>query len=281
MKANRFTQISNSIIWLCLTLFAVIPLLCLIFTSVMPETPVLHPTMLRFTLHHYSEVLGPTYRYVIIKSIYLGLTTTLICLFIAYPYALCLTKLKQKNRGIILLLTIIPFWTSSLLRTYAIITILKTQGLLNKLLLKLHLIHKPILILFTKSAVLIGLVYNLLPFMILPLYHSIENLDPDLYDAAYDLGASRIQTFFKVTLPLTLHGILSGCIMVFLPAITLFYIPDLLGGAKTLLLGNLIQYEFLMAQNWPLGAAIGVTLLGSIALLSYVATLIRELNPNE
>lgn len=274
MKTSRFSRGAAIVIWLAIILFALIPLLCLFLTSLLPEE-ITEPTALRFTFEHYQTVLSPIYRHLIFKSILLGLSTTAICLLLAYPYALCLAQLPQRSRGIILLLTIIPFWTSSLLRTYAIMTILKTHGLLNKLLINLHLIQSPFLLLFTKSAVLIGLVYNLLPFMILPIYHSIESLDPNLLDAAFDLGASKWHSFIKVILPLTLPGIMSGCTMTFLPAITLFYIPDLLGGAKSMLLGNLIQYEFLTAQNWPLGSAIGMSLLFAIAFMAGASQLIK------
>jgi spermidine/putrescine transport system permease protein len=151
------------------------------------------------------------------------------------------------------------------------ITMLKPKGIINSILLWLHVIDKPLQILFTDTAVIIGSVYNLLPFMVLPLLTNIERLDHQYIDAARDLGANRFTTFSKIILPLTMPGIVSGCILVFLPAMTIFYIPDLLGGAKSILLGNLIQNQFLITQNWPLGSAISVvfTLLLIALLLIY------------
>jgi spermidine/putrescine transport system permease protein len=168
------------------------------------------------------------------------------------------------------LLVIIPFWTSSLIRTYSMITMLKPKGVISSILISLGIINKPLALLFTDTSVMIGLVYNLLPFMILPLLTNIERLDKKLIDAARDLGANRFTTFRRVILPLTMPGILSGCILVFLPAMTIFYIPDLLGGSKSILLGNLIQNQFLIAQNWPLGSAISVVFTLLLAVLLFI-----------
>ena len=171
-----------------------------------------------------------------------------------------------------MLLVIIPFWTSSLIRSYALIAIIKAKGILNSLLIALGIIHQPLSILFTNSAVIIGLVYNLLPFMILPIMTNVERLDNRLIDAARDLGANRFTTFRKVIIPLTMPGIIAGSILVFLPAMTIFYIPDILGGAKSILLGNLIQNQFLIAENWPMGSAISaiLTLVLATLILIYV-----------
>jgi len=169
------------------------------------------------------------------------------------------------------LLVIVPFWTSSLLRSYAIITIIQAHGILNTLLLKLHVIHAPLQLLYTNTAVLIGLVYNLFPFVVLPLFANMEKMDWRLIEAAQDLGANNITVFFRVILPMTRSGIFSAILLTFLPAMTLFYIPDLLGGAKSLLLGNLIQMEFLEIHNWPMGATVSfaLTLIMSVLLLFY------------
>ena len=179
--------------------------------------------------------------------------------------------MQSRYKSLMTLLIVIPFWTSSLIRTYSMITMLKPKGVISTILLKLGIIAKPLALLFTDSSVMIGLVYNLLPFMVLPLLTNIERLDGRLIDAARDLGANRLTTFRKIILPLTMPGIVSGSILVFLPAMTIFYIPDLLGGSKSILLGNLIQNQFLIAQNWPLGSAISVvfTLILGILILIY------------
>jgi spermidine/putrescine transport system permease protein len=178
-------------------------------------------------------------------------------------------------------LVVIPFWTSSLVRTYALIIVLKANGLLNTVLLWLGLVQQPLPLLYTNTAVFIGLVYTLLPFMILPLYAAIEKFDPALMEAGYDLGASRLQVLRHILLPITLPGIIAGATMVFLPALGLFYVPDLLGGARSMLLGNLIKNQFLAARNWPLGAAASMTLtiLMGLLLWAYFVSVRRSGDP--
>ena len=161
----------------------------------------------------------------------------------------------------------IPFWTNSLVRTYAIRTVLGTHGLLNTLLLATGVIHTPLKLLYTDTAVILGLFYLMLPFMILPLYANLEKLDYRLVEAARDLGASPLQIFRRVIVPLSLPGIFAGCIMVFVPTMGLFYVASLLGGARQLLIGNLIQQQFLNARNWPLGSATSVLLILLMAIM--------------
>jgi spermidine/putrescine transport system permease protein len=217
-------------------------------------------------LKHYFTILSePLYLKVFWRSFKLAATCTLLCLLIAYPFAYFFTKVKARYKSLLLLLIIIPFWTSSLIRTYAIISMLKAKGILNTGLMALGLIQTPIQLLHTPIAVIIGLVYDLLPFMILPLYTSFEKLNPLYVDAARDLGANRFMVFSKIIFPLTLPGIFSGSLLVFLPAMSIFYIPDILGGSKSLLLGNLIQRQFLM-NNWPLGAALSVILISMLII---------------
>jgi spermidine/putrescine transport system permease protein len=224
-----------------------------------------------FTLENYLQLNNSIYVKIFKQSFYIAGTCTLICLLVGYPFAYIIARMQSRFKGLLTLLVIIPFWTSSLIRTYSMITMLKPKGVISSILISLGIINKPLALLFTDTSVMIGLVYNLLPFMILPLLTNIERLDKKLIDAARDLGANRFTTFRRVILPLTMPGILSGCILVFLPAMTIFYIPDLLGGSKSILLGNLIQNQFLIAQNWPLGSAISVvfTLLLAVLLLIY------------
>jgi len=221
----------------------------------------------RLSLSAYGRLLSPEFLSVFASSTALAGGTTLICLLMGYPFAWVLARAPQKWRGFLLLLTIIPFWTNSLIRTYALIALLNAKGLINAALLGLGLIDQPLELLYTDFAVFLGLTYTLLPFMVLPLYGSIEKLDPRLAEAARDLGAGRLETFLRVSLPLTMPGIAAGCMFVFLPAMGMFYIPDVLGGARTLLLGSFIKAQFLTARDWPFGAAASVVLMLLMAVL--------------
>jgi len=225
---------------------------------------------LPLSLHSYGRLLSPLFAGVFADSFALAAGTTLLCLLAGYPFAYILARLPKARRPMLLLLVIIPFWTNSLIRTYALVFILKTEGLLNDVLLGLHLLSEPLSLLYTETAVFVGLTYTLLPFMILPLYASIEKLDERLLEAARDLGASRPRVFWRITVPLTAPGIAAGCMLVFLPSFCLFYIPDILGGAKTLLVGNFIKNQFLSARDWPLGSAASMLLTAVMALLAVV-----------
>lgn len=263
---NNFRNFSVAIIATWMGVFALLAFLIVLYTSFIQPNPQDMFNM-RFTLGNYETLFSSLYVIVFFKSFYIAGASTLICILVGYPFAYILARKTSRWKDMLLLLLIIPFWTSSLIRSYAMVAILKTKGVLNNFLLHLGLIHHPLQLLFTNSAVIIGLVYNLLPFMILPLYANLEKFDNRLIEAARDLGASKVRTFTKVILPLSIPGIWAGSILVFLPAMTLFYIPDLLGGAKSLLLGNLIENQFLLTQNWPLGSAISVTLTVVMGLM--------------
>lgn len=223
------------------------------------------------TFQNYLQLFNPAYLRILLQSLYLAGSCTALCLIIGYPFAFIIARSKSKHRSLLLLLVMIPFWTSSLIRTYAIMALIKAKGILNTVLLAIGIIHHPLPILYSYWAVLFGCVYDLLPFMILPLYANIEKLNPELLEAAQDLGASKIRTMLQVVFPLTMPGIIAGTLLVFLPAMTMFYIPVLLGGAKNLLLGNLIENQFLSANNWPMGAAISmlITLVMGIMIFIY------------
>jgi spermidine/putrescine transport system permease protein len=222
---------------------------------------------LPLTLESYRQLADPLYLEVLLGSTVLALSATVICLLVSYPFAFWLTRVPARRRALPLALVIIPFWTNSLVRTYAIRTLVATQGPLNKLLIAASVIDAPLPLLYTGGAVVFGLVYVLLPFMILPLYAVMEKLDWRLVEAARDLGAGPLAAFRRVVLPLTLPGIIAGSLMVFLPGVGMFYVADLLGGAKELLVGNLIKNQFLDARNWQFGAALSVALLAVLALL--------------
>ncbi len=269
MKDSRFKQFSLTVIWLWLFIFAVLPLCLMLIASFMShdENSV---AQLPLTFENYQQLHNLVYLQIFKKSFILAGVATFFCLILGYPFAYIIARMQSNWKSLLLMLVIIPFWTSSLIRSYALIAILKAKGLINTLLLTLGIIHQPLSLLFTNTAVIIGLVYNLLPFMILPIMTNVERLDHRLIDAARDLGANRFTIFRKIIIPLTMPGIIAGAILVFLPAMTLFYIPDILGGAKSILLGNLIQNQFLIAQNWPLGSAISVMLTLILAVLVLV-----------
>ncbi|MCS6782061.1 MAG: ABC transporter permease [Gloeomargarita sp. SKYBB_i_bin120] len=218
------------------------------------------------TLENYARLWNPTYGEILLRSVGLALGTTLVCLVLGYPLALWMATRPQPWRTVVLLLVIIPFWTNFLVRTYAWMVLLGQRGVVNALLVGLGLIREPLDLLFTPTAVWIGLVYGYLPFMVLPLYSTLEKFDFTLVWAAQDLGANFWQVLYRVLLPLTRRGITVGCLLVFIPSVGAFITPDILGGAKSLMVGNLIQNQFLKTLNWPLGAALSVVLMAFITL---------------
>lgn len=250
--------------------FVLIPNVMILVTSFLQRDEAAF-VRLDFTLENYRRIIDPVYLQVFGHSAAMALVATLICLALGYPFAFALTRTRPGLRHLLLLLVIIPFWTNSLIRTYAIRTLLATQGALNQFLLFTGIIDEPLRLLYTGTAVTIGLVYILFPFMVLPLFAVMEKLDTRLMEAAADLGAGRFQTFVRVIIPLTLPGIIAGGLLVFLPALGMFYVADLLGGAKDLLIGNFIKNQFLDARDWPFGAAasVAMTLVMALMLIAY------------
>lgn len=242
-------------VWLIVFSFIPIGLMCI--TSFLSKDSA-NLVSLPFTLSNYSNLFTPVFMNVFLRSLILSLITTSLCLCMAYPFSYLL--IKSKHQSVLLLLIIIPFWTSSLVRTYALLSILKFNGILNNLLIKLHIINHPLPFLYSNFAVISGLVYNLFPFMVLPIFTNMELFDFKLIEAAKDLGARRLSLFFRVFLPNTARGITSGCLLVLLPAMTFFYIPNILGGARSVLLGNMIQNQFLVLEDWPQGSASSILL---------------------
>ncbi|MFV0446881.1 MAG: spermidine/putrescine ABC transporter permease PotB [Vibrio sp.] len=266
-KFNLQTSIISLIVgWL--VLFVLIPNMMIIATSFLTRDEA-NLIELTFTFDNYLRLLDPLYAKVMLHSFYMAIVATILCLIIGYPFAYIVAKMPEKWRPIMLFLIIVPFWTNSLIRTYGLKIVLGTQGILNKALLGLGLIDAPLRLMYTETAVMIGLVYILLPFMILPLYSAIEKLDDTYIEAARDLGANKIQTLTKVILPLTMPGIIGGCLLVLLPALGMFYISDLLGGAKNLLIGNVIKSQVLNARDWPFGAATSIALTIAMAIMLY------------
>lgn len=204
---------------------------------------------------------GTVYWTVSLRSVIYAALTTGVCLLLGYPVAWFIGRAPERRRNLLLTLVMIPFWTSFLVRTYAWITILSTEGLLNSFLQYTHLISEPFEMLYTPGAVVLGLIYNYLPFLILPVYGSVEKLDNSLIEASFDLGAGPLRTFQRVILPLTWPGIVAGILLVFIPAIGMFGITQLMGGGIQPTIGEVIQNQFLQARDAPFGAALGMTLV--------------------
>ncbi|MCR5089533.1 MAG: ABC transporter permease [Oscillospiraceae bacterium] len=222
-----------------------------------------------FTLRNYSRILEPLYFRTLTESVKLAFTVTVFVCLLGYPFGYYMAKLPPKRRALMLLLVMIPFWTSSLMRLYGWIIILRANGLLDKLLMGLHLTRKPLKLLYTYPAVVIGMVYALLPFMMLSVYSSVEKMDWSLVEAARDLGASPAKAFFTVTLRLTMPGLMTGVILTFVPSMGLFFVADILGGNKIVLLGSVIQEQLMKVHDWPFAAALSVILMLMTSLLIF------------
>lgn len=268
----RGTVLALSWGWLLALVLA--PNLLVLAASLLTRDPV-HFLQLPLTLDSYRRLLDPLYLRVFLDSLALALATTLGCLLLGYPFAWALSRIRARWRPLLVFLLILPFWTNSLVRTYAIKQLLAANGPLNGALLALGLIDAPLELLYTQGAVILGLVYLLLPFMILPLYAVFEDLRPELLLASRDLGAGRFATFVHVLIPLTLPGILAGTLLVLLPALCMFYVADILGGARVLLVGNVIKNQFLDARDWPFGAAASILLTAAMAVLLFAHRLAR------
>ena len=246
-----------------------------------------------FYHHNYGRILGwadgvyeefdIVYAKIFFRSIRLALITVFFTLLICYPAALWISNLNPKLRNFFIFLITLPFFASLVVRLFAWMIILKPSGILNQFLLGLNIIDEPFLMLFTEGAVIVGMIYVLIPFMFLPLYASIEKIDPKLLEASKDLGANKFKTFYKVTLPLSLPGIMAGSILVFIPSLGNFIVPDLLGGAKVVMIGNLIEQAFINGRNWPFGSAISMILMTTVVifLIFYVRSISKYENQTE
>jgi spermidine/putrescine transport system permease protein len=256
-----------------MVVLAIIPYLILLGASFVDQSEQANGNF-SLSLANYAHLLSPEIFSMAVDSIVMAAVAALLCLLVGYPFAYILAQAPAKVQPLLLLLVMIPFWTNSLIRTYALVMMLKADGIINTILLGLHLIDTPLQLMYTPLAVFIGLVYTLLPFMILPLYAALKALDPRLLEAGRDLGASRLHTFFRITVPLTMPGIIAGTMLVFLPALGMFYVADVLGGSKAMLLGNFIRDQFLIYRNIPMGSAASVTMtvaMGLMLLLHHLA----------
>ena len=213
------------------------------------------------TLENYKNIFTPVYLETFYESLKLAVICVILIVLVGYPFGYFMAKLSSAWKKRVSMLLMIPFWTSALIRMYGWIIIFRSNGVLDKLLMALHITDKPLKLLYTYPAVVVGMVYALVPFMILAVYSSAEKMDWSLVEAARDLGASPLKAFLTVTLRLTMPGIMSGIVLTFVPSMGLFFIADILGGNKVVLVGNLIQEQLMKARNWPFAAALSVALM--------------------
>ena len=245
---------------LLLVFLIAIPLL---YVGVMSfcSTDQYYNVVFEFTTANYAKLVSPEYIRIYGQSILIALMTTILCILIGYPFSYIIARTKSKRKQLLYMLVIIPFWTNSLIRIYGWRTFLGTNGWLNTALQFLHVIDEPINFLYNRGTTILGMVYCLIPFMILPLYTAIEKLDGSLLEASSDLGARPVSTFFEVILPMTSSGIFSGSIMVFIPCLGYLFVSNILGGGNSDVIGNLIERQFKSGNNWPLGAALSIILI--------------------
>ncbi len=224
-----------------------------------------------WTLENYVRIADPLYLRILWRSFWVATVSTVICLILGFPLALFISR-SGKHRSLYLQLVMLPFWTSFLIRTYAWMFLLRDTGLINTALLVTGLIHEPLPLLYNDFAVILGLVYGFLPFMVLPLYTNLEKLDPSLLEAAADLGAPPLTALARVTLPLCRPGIMAGSILVFIPCLGAYLTPDLMGGGKSIMIGTLVQNQFTTARDWPFGAALSLFLMAlTLGILYFVS----------
>jgi len=215
----------------------------------------------QFTISNYLNIFDITYMKILLKSSLIALITTVICILIAYPFALFLREKSERTKNLVTKLVMIPFLTNSLIRTYGWIVILRKNGVINNALTNLDIIDTPLNLMYNNLGIIIGMVYTLLPFMLLPVCSSVFKIDNNLIEAGKDLGAKPLQIFKNIIVPQTISGVFNGALMVFIPAIGYFFIADILGGGKVMIIGNLIKNQFLTARNWPFGSAISIFLI--------------------
>lgn len=265
-RARAWALLAPGTLWLLV--FFVIPVLIMAGYSVM-ERGTYGGVEPGFTLESYSRFFDPLYLRILARTVWLAALTTFLCLLIGYPLAYAIAGAGRWKHAL-LFLVVLPFWTSFLVRTYAIMFLLRDTGLVNSALIALGVIDTPMTLLYTPGAVLAGLVYGYLPFMVLPVFASLEKLDPALLEAAEGLGARPVARFVRVILPLSLPGIVAGSLLVFIPSLGAFLTPDLLGGAKQVMVGNLIQQQFGAARDWPFGSAASFILMALVLGVVYV-----------
>lgn len=254
---------------LVLVFLIVIPLIYIVIMSFMTRGTY-GGIVYKPTLENYKAIFDKLYLDVMMKSVGWSLISTVLCLLIGYPVAYRIADMPKKRASTVILLIMVPFWTSSMARLYNFVILMNTSGVINTVLMKLHIIKAPLQMLYTGGAVVVGMVYCLLPFAILPLYTSIAKLDRALVEASKDLGANAVKTFFKITFPLTSGGVFASVILVFIPSLGYYYVTDIMGGGTSLVMGTLIKAQFTTAKNWPMGATISLVLILVTILLLFL-----------
>ncbi|MGL4875627.1 MAG: ABC transporter permease [Clostridium sp.] len=253
-KSNKFSFVAAPYaVWSAI--FIIVPLLIIIFFSITVETS----TGYKFSLENFSRMFQEQYIAIFTKSVVLAATSTVLCLILGFPIAYIISKIDIKKRNLVIMLFILPMWMNFLLRTYAWIPILGKYGVVNNFLGLFGI--EPIQLLYREGTILLGMVYNFLPFMILPIYTVLSKIDTNLINAAKDLGADNKTILKKIIFPLSLPGVVSGITMVFMPAVSTFVISKLLGGGKTMLIGNVIEQQFTATNNWNFGSSIAIILM--------------------
>jgi spermidine/putrescine transport system permease protein len=267
MRRSKNFQIlallSPSAAWLLV--FFLLPLVMVLLVSLGKRGPY-GGVVYQWNLDNYIRFIDRIYVKIFLRSVWMATANTFLCLLFGYPFAYFIARQPKRWRNVLLLLVMIPFWTNFLVRTYAWMVILRDKGLINSLLMQIGIIAQPLPLLFNQNAVILGLFYGYLPFMVLPLYASIEKLDFSLVEAAQDLGANSLIAFRRIVLPLTMPGIVAGAIITFIPSVGAYVTPDLLGGAKAMMIGNLLQQQFLEVRDWPFGSAVGFILMVTVLL---------------
>ena len=246
----------------------------IIYTTLLVALPILYIAIISFfksdsyggmiqtvTLQNYIELFDAVYLKIFLQSALVAIITTIICILISYPFVLAISHKSKKTQQVLMTLVMVPFLTNSLIRMYGWIVLLRKSGVINSLLMGMNIIEEPMSLMYNNFGIIIGMVYTLLPFMILPLHSSVSTIDKSLLEASSDLGAGKWSIFKNVIFPQTIPGLFNGALMVFTPALGYFFIVDILGGGKIMILGNLIKNQFLTARNWPFGAAISVFLI--------------------
>ena len=280
MKKNKRTRsrremITTMIMQAPLTIWAILfiiaPFLLLAFMSFMTKGP-LGIIQYTFTLDNYKEMFNPVYATVIKQSLVVAVWTTALTIVMGYPLANFIAKVKAKTSSLLTILLMLPLWVSGLVVLYSFVIILNSSGVINTFLMNIGLIKEPLELLYNNFAIVVGMIYMFLPFAVLPMYSSIEKLDPGLIEASKDLGAGPVRTFMKVTLPLTSPGIFAAVILTFIPCIGYYMVTDMLGGGTSLMIGNLIYRQFTVSRDWPFGAALSMVLALIIFLMVFIYT---------
>lgn len=251
------SMVSPVTLWMLL--LVAVPLLYVLFMSFMTTDG--YVVVFEFGTENYMKLVDPTYMTIYANSFIIAFFTTFICVLAGYPFAYKMARARGWRKVMMMIFLMIPFWTNSLIRLYGWRTLLGKNGVFNTLMMELGWIHEPLEMLYTRGAVLLGMVYILFPFMVLPMYAAIEKMDWALLEASSDLGAKRARTFFRITLPLTSAGIFAGSIMVFIPTLGFYFVSDIMGGGSSQLIGNLIETQYGSGNNWPLGSALSIGLI--------------------